>query len=54
MIGLNLRGTEIRFTAFDRDGGVRHFRGTVHGDRMSGESDGEGKPLRWSARPGGA
>ena len=54
VIGLNLRGTEIRFTAFDRDGSVRHFRGRVEGDRMSGESEGEGKPLRWRARSGGA
>ncbi len=50
VIGLNLRGTEIRFTAFDRDGSVRHFRGNVEGSSMSGESEGEGAPLRWRAR----
>ena len=50
VIGLNLRGTEIWFTAFDRDGSVRHFRGAVQGARMTGDSEGEGTPLRWSAR----
>jgi SAM-dependent methyltransferase len=50
VIGLALRGTEIRFTAFDRDGAVRHFRGTVSGAGMAGDSEGEGAPMRWSAR----
>ena len=50
VIGLNLRGTQIRFTAFDRDGSVRHFRGSVQSRGMSGESEGEGAPLRWSAQ----
>ena len=50
VIGGQLRGTEIRFTGFDRDGSSRQFTGTVEGKRMAGESDGEGiKPLRWSA-----
>src|SRR5688572_17677364 len=29
VIGAQLRGTEVRFTSFDRDGQSRHFRGTV-------------------------
>jgi hypothetical protein len=50
VIGGQLRGTEIRFTGFDRDGSSRQFRGTVEGERMAGESGGEGiEPLRWSA-----
>jgi precorrin-6B methylase 2 len=50
VIGPQLRGTAIRFTAFDRDGSSRHFRGTVEGRRMSGESEGEGiKRSRWGA-----
>jgi precorrin-6B methylase 2 len=51
VIGTQLRGTEIRFTSFDRDGSSRHFHGVVDGTRMSGESQGEGiAALRWSAR----
>ena len=51
VIGAALRGTEIRFTAFDRDGSSRHFTGTIEGRRMSGHSQGDGiKPLRWTAR----
>jgi SAM-dependent methyltransferase len=51
VIGARLRGTEIRFTSFDRDGSVRHYRGSVEGARMQGDSGGEGiEPLRWSAR----
>ena len=45
-----LRGTEVGFTAFDRNGDTRHYRGRVAGARMSGESDVHGyQPLRWSA-----
>jgi hypothetical protein len=43
VIGARLRGTEIRFTSFDRDGNVRHFSGRVEGDRMSGTSEGDGR-----------
>ncbi len=50
VIGTRLRGTEIAFTAFDRDGYSRQFTGVVNGNRMSGDSTSEnGKPLRWSA-----
>jgi len=50
VIGAQLRGTEIRFTAFDRDGSSRQFAGTVEGSRMSGDSAGEGiQALRWNA-----
>jgi len=51
VIGAQLRGIEIRFTSFDRDGASRHYHGVVEGTRMSGESEGQGiAPLRWSAR----
>lgn len=51
VIGAQLRGAEIRFTSFDRDGSSRHFEGVIEGARMSGESQGEGIPrLAWSAR----
>ena len=50
VIGAVLRGSEIRFSAFDRDGSSRQFRGVIAGRRMSGESQGEGvAPLPWSA-----
>lgn len=50
VIGANLRGTEIRFTAFDRDGASRHFTGRVNGARMSGDSAGDGVAShRWTA-----
>ena len=51
VIGAQLRGTEIRFTSFDRDGSSRHFQGIVEGARIAGESHGEGiAPLAWRAR----
>jgi len=49
VIGARLRGTEIRFTSFDRNGDVRHFSGRVDGDRMSGDSEGV-QNLSWRAR----
>jgi SAM-dependent methyltransferase len=51
VIGPSLRGTEIRFTAFDRDGTSRHYRGRFEGGRLVGESDAlnGAKPLAWSA-----
>jgi len=50
VIGARLRGTEIRFTSFDRDGATRHFEGRVDGSRMAGESEGPGiAPRRWTA-----
>jgi hypothetical protein len=50
VIGARLRGREMRFTTFDRDGSSRQFTGTVDGARMSGDSHGEGlAPLPWSA-----
>jgi SAM-dependent methyltransferase len=50
VIGARLRGTEIRFTTFDSDGGARQYHGRVEGSRMSGDSDVHGfQPLRWSA-----
>ena len=50
VIGARLRGTEVSFTAFDRDGQSRYFTGLVDGNRMSGDSASEnGKPLRWTA-----
>lgn len=50
-LGASLRGSEIRFSAFDRDGAVRHYRGRVAGELMSGESSGEDvRALAWRAR----
>jgi SAM-dependent methyltransferase len=51
VIGGWLRGTELRFTTFDRDGGARHYEGKVEGDRLSGHSEGWPgiEPLRWTA-----
>lgn len=50
VIGPRLRGTEIRFTAFDRDGSSRHFTGRWDGERLSGLSEGEGiAPRSWQA-----
>jgi SAM-dependent methyltransferase len=50
VVGARLRGTEIRFTSFDADGGARHYVGTLEAGRMAGESEGqEVRPLRWSA-----
>ena len=50
VIGARLRGTEIRFTSFDRDGAVRHFEGRLQDGRLAGESEGPGiEPRRWTA-----
>ena len=50
VIGARLRGTELRFTSFDRDGSVRHFQGRVENARLAGESEGPGiEPRRWTA-----
>jgi SAM-dependent methyltransferase len=51
VIGARLRGTELWFTSFDRDGGTRHFHGRLEGDRLGGDSEGWPgiEPLRWTA-----
>jgi len=50
VIGARLRGTEIGFTAFDRDGHPWRFEGRVEGARMAGEARTEGAaPVRWTA-----
>jgi hypothetical protein len=51
VIGARLRGTEITFNSFDRDGGSRSFSGRLEGGRLQGSSDGWPglKPLTWSA-----
>ena len=50
VIGARLRGTEISFTAFDRDGQSRQFHGHVDGTQMRGESSVDGRASqRWSA-----
>jgi SAM-dependent methyltransferase len=50
VIAARLRGTELRFTAFDTDGSARHFTGRVRGQRAEGTSEGlDIAPLRWSA-----
>lgn len=52
VLGARLRGTEVRFNAFDRDGTSRSYVGRVEGGGLVGEShDGAGgRPLPWSAR----
>ena len=51
VLGARLRGTEIRFSAFDPDGSSRYYEGRVLGDRMEGESGGADVPRRaWTAR----
>lgn len=51
VIGAQLRGTEIKFTTFDRDGASRNYVGRLEGGRLAGESGGWPgiKPLAWSA-----
>jgi SAM-dependent methyltransferase len=50
VIGARLRGTQLRFTSFDRDGATRHFEGRVEATRLAGESHGAGvEPRRWTA-----
>ena len=50
VVGARLRGSELSFTSFDRDGNSRHYRGRVDGARMQGEATGEdGAIVRWTA-----
>ena len=52
VLGARLRGTEIRFTSFDRDGTSRNFTGRLEGGRLVGDSHvlgSEGRPVAWSA-----
>lgn len=51
VLGARLRGTEVRFNAFDRDGTSRSFTGRLVGERLVGESHvGTGtSPMAWSA-----
>jgi SAM-dependent methyltransferase len=51
VLGPRLRGVEIRFAAFDRDGASRQFTGRLEGGRLVGQSHvGLGaQPLAWSA-----
>jgi SAM-dependent methyltransferase len=55
VIGARLRGTELWFTSFDRNGATRHFHGRLEsdprGDRLVGSSEGWPgiEPLRWTA-----
>jgi SAM-dependent methyltransferase len=51
VIGVRLRGTEIQFTAFDRAGNPRRYRGQVGGATMRGSSSADNLPtLAWSAQ----
>ena len=52
VLGATLRGTEIRFTAFDRDGSSREYTGRLEGGRLGGESQLGigGRRLDWSAK----
>lgn len=50
VIGARLRGTEIEFASFDPDGASRQFRGRLDGNRITGESSGQGIPAKhWTA-----
>jgi SAM-dependent methyltransferase len=50
VVGVRARGTEIRFTTFDADGGTRNYVGNVAAGRMSGNSEGHNvRPRPWSA-----
>jgi len=51
VLGAQLRGTQIRFTTFDRDGTSRHYTGRLEGGRIEGNSEaGLGiAPLAWVA-----
>ena len=50
VVGARLRGSELSFTSFDRDGNSRHYRGRVDGARMQGLATGEGGAnVRWTA-----
>jgi SAM-dependent methyltransferase len=51
VIGARLRGTELRFNTFDRDGTSRSFSGRIEGGRLVGESHVgmDPKATAWSA-----
>jgi hypothetical protein len=50
VIGARLRGTELRFTSFDRDGNTRHYAGRLQSDRLEGSSERQGvAPRAWTA-----
>jgi hypothetical protein len=51
VIAARLRGTELWFTSFDRDGATSHFHGRLEKGRMEGTSGGWPgiEPQRWSA-----
>ena len=50
VMGARLRGTELRFTSFDRDGNTRHYTGRLQGERLEGHSEGHGiAPRGWMA-----
>jgi SAM-dependent methyltransferase len=51
VLGPRLRGTEIAFTTFDRDGTSRSYEGALEGTRLAGESRAgiAGRPVPWSA-----
>ena len=51
VLGATLRGTEVRFTAFDRDGTSRQYTGRLEGGRLMGESHAINgtRALAWSA-----
>jgi protein-L-isoaspartate O-methyltransferase len=51
VLGARLRGDEIAFSAFDRDGEARNYTGRLVEGRLVGEAAAwnGAKPLRWSA-----
>jgi SAM-dependent methyltransferase len=53
VLGAKLRGHEIRFSVFDRDGSSRNYTGRLEGGRLKGASSGwdERGTAAWSAMP---
>ena len=50
VIGARLRGRELRFTSFDRDGNTRHYTGRLQAERLEGSSEGQVvAPRAWTA-----
>lgn len=51
VLGARLRGNEIQFSSFDRDGASRRYTGRLEGGRLVGNSEGAAdvEPRAWSA-----
>ena len=51
VLGARVRGNEVQFSAFDRDGESRNYTGRLEGDRLVGEARvwNSSRSIRWSA-----